>query len=133
DPVYSPDGESIYFAGGTSEGWALLRLRVSPQTGEPLGEAVIVKDTGATLYKHLKISADGKRIVCTALQLVNNLSSISVASASGEAKGSPVVLTHDTNYRKLLPVFSPDGRKLAFGLLRTGARDDIGVMDADGK
>ncbi len=133
DPVYAPDGESIYFSGGTGEGWALWRLRVSPQTGEPVGEAVVIKDTGATLYKHLRISADGKKIACAALQFINNLSSIPVTPGAGEAKGSPIRLTQDTNYRKLLPVFSPDGQKIAFVLLRIGAKADVWVMDADGK
>jgi Tol biopolymer transport system component len=135
DPIYSPDGESIYFTGNDQAGdsWGLLRLRVSPQNGEPLGEAVVIKNTGATLYKHLRISADGKKIACTALQLANNLSAIPVAPGSGEAKGSPVVLTQDTNYRKLLPAFSPDGRKIAYVLVRIGTNNDIWVMDADGK
>ena len=132
NPVYSPDGETLYSSGGTAEGAALWRQRVSPQTGEPLGDAVLLKDTGATVYKHLRISADGKKIVCTALQLDNDLASISVTTDTGSAKGGPVVLAPDTNYRKLLPVFSPDGRKLAFVLFRTGAKADIGVMDADG-
>jgi len=135
DPVYSPDGESLYFAGGDPTGgsWALLRLRVSPQSGEPLGEAVVIKNTGAVLFKHLRISADGKKIACTALQLANNLSAITLAQASGEAKGKPVALTEDTTYRRLVPAFSPDGQKIAYDMIRIGTNGDVWVMDADGK
>ncbi|HEX8844122.1 MAG TPA: protein kinase [Pyrinomonadaceae bacterium] len=133
DSVYSPDGESIYFAGGSGNSWALFRLRVSPQSGEPLGEPVLIKDSGGTLYRHLRISADGKKIACAALRLANNLSSIAVAPASGEAAGTPVVLTEDTNYRKFFPAFSPDGRKIAYVMLRIGINSDIWVADADGK
>lgn len=135
DPVYSPDGESIYFAAGDrlASSWGLLRLRVSPQSGEALGDAVVVNNTGATIYKHLSISADGKKIACAALQLINNLSAIPAAPDSALAKGSPVVLTQDTNYRKTMPAFSPDGRKIAYVLVRTGASQDIWLMDADGK
>jgi Tol biopolymer transport system component len=135
DPVYSPDGESLYFAGGDPTGgsWALLRLRVSPQSGEPLGEAVVIRNTGAVLFKHLRISADGKKIACTALQLANNLSAITLAQVSGEAKGKPVALTEDTTYRRLVPAFSPDGQKIAYDMIRIGTNGDVWVMDADGK
>ena len=132
DPVYAPDAESIYFPGGTGDSWALWRLHISPESGKPIGDPVMIKNTGAIIYKHLSISADGRKMACTALALANNLSSVTVSPASAEAKGSPVVLTQDTSYRKLTPAFSHDGKKIAYGLIRIGTNADIWVMDADG-
>ncbi|HLO00211.1 MAG TPA: protein kinase [Pyrinomonadaceae bacterium] len=135
DPVFSSDGVSIYFAGGDPAGmsWALLRLRVSPQTGESLGEATVVKNTGSTIYKHLRASSDGKKIACSALEMKNNLSVLSIAPGSADSRKAPVVLTQDTNYRKYGPTFSPDGSKVAYSVVRIGAKDEVWLMDADGK
>jgi Tol biopolymer transport system component len=134
-PVYSSDGRSVYFAGGDRAGasWALLRLSVSPETGMPLGEVTIVKNTGSTLYKHLRVSSDGKKIACSALQFKNDLVTISLDPGLAGGARSPVALTHDTNYRKLAASFSPDGSKLAYNVVRIGSTDELWIIDADGK
>ena len=134
DPIYSPDGEYIYY-GSISElgNFVLCRLRIFEATGEAAGEPVEVVNTGLARIKHLTISADGKRLAYSAPTMKSSISSAPISPASGEAVGEPAPLTQDTSYRKGIPSFSHDGRKIAYTDFRGGANQDIWVMDADGK
>lgn len=134
DPVYAPDGKSIYFTGVTGgRTWGVLKLPVSPETGDALGEPVIIKETGWTIYKYLKVSADGKKIILSATDMTSNLYSVTVSPATGETKGAPLLLTQDTAFRKSNPAFSPDGKRVAYQKFTIGGNHDIWLMDADGK
>ncbi|HEY0321648.1 MAG TPA: protein kinase [Pyrinomonadaceae bacterium] len=135
DPVYTPDGRYIYYTGGNGVGaaaWGILRLPVSPETGDVAGELEIVKETGATVNKYLRMSADGKRLIFSQLAMDSNLWSVNV-TAGGEAKEAPVLLTQDTTYRKSYPAFSPDGKRIAYQRNTIGGGLDIWIIDADGK
>ncbi|HEX8747712.1 MAG TPA: hypothetical protein VF717_10980, partial [Pyrinomonadaceae bacterium] len=133
DPVYAPDGRSLYFTGTTGgRGWGVLKLPISPETGEAAGEPQIVKETGWTIFRNLQISADGKRLAHGALDMTSHLWSVQL-SPSGEAVGQPTVLTQDTTFRKSSPAISPDGKRIAFQRFVVGENHDIWLMDADGK
>jgi Tol biopolymer transport system component len=134
DPVYTPDGRSIYYVGPVgAASWGVLRLPVSPETGDAIGEPQVVKETGATVNKYLKISADGKRLIHSQLMMTSNIWSIHIQAPGSEAKEAPVLLTQDTTYRKSYPSFSPDGKRIAFQRNSVGGSLDIWMMDADGK
>ncbi len=67
DPIYSPDGEHIYYGGVSDSGsFVLYRLRVSRSGGGAVGEPVEVANTGLVRIKNLTISADGKKIAYSA-------------------------------------------------------------------
>jgi Tol biopolymer transport system component len=131
DPIFSPDGQALYFAGG-GNGWGVFRVAISP-TGYPLGEPERIKNTGPILYKHLNLSADGKSLAYSAISLASNIWSIRYSLGTNEALGPPEPLTHDTNVRKLLPRFSPDGKRIAYTVGQIGPGSHIWVVDADGK
>ncbi|MDQ3749898.1 MAG: serine/threonine-protein kinase [Acidobacteriota bacterium] len=133
DPIYAPDGKTLFFSGGSSNSWALRKISISPASGAATGEQIELLDTGSTLYKHLRLSPDGSRLVYTALSLRSNLWSLPLSSANDEATAPPMLLTHDTAYRKSPPSFSPDGRKIAFTRLNTGTNIELCLMDADGQ
>jgi Tol biopolymer transport system component/DNA-binding winged helix-turn-helix (wHTH) protein len=134
DPIYSPDGEHIYYGGVSEPGSFLLyKLRVSRSSGEAVGEPVEIANTGLMRIKNLTISADGKRIAYSAPMMMGGILSIPLSPGSSEATGAPVSLTQGTNYRKGLPTFSPDGRRIAYTDFRGGSNQDVWVMDADGK
>ena len=133
-PVCSPDGRSVYFVGtigGLSFG--LWKLAVSPATGDPAGEPVLVLNPGAAGIRYMGISADGKRLAYSLLSGTSNLWSVALARGSDEAAGPPVQLTNNTSLRNNLPAFSPDGRKIALTEWRAGTAGDIWVVDSDGK
>jgi Tol biopolymer transport system component len=132
DPIFAPDGGAIYYTGSLDSGWVLWKLPISEKTGEPVGDPVVVKDTGSILYRHLSISSNGKRMVCSALSMQSNLRSISVSPESGAAVGEPFAVTEDTSFRKSTPRFSPDGLSIAFPVSRAGVRRFISVTDPNG-
>jgi Tol biopolymer transport system component/DNA-binding winged helix-turn-helix (wHTH) protein len=134
DPIYSPDGEHIYYGGLSDSGsFVLYKLRVSSSTGAAAGKPVEVANTGLARIKNLTISADGKKIAYAAPTMMGRLDAVTLSLGSGEPAGAPVSLTQNTTYRKGLPSFSPDGSKIAYTDFRGGTNQDIWVMDADGK
>jgi len=134
DPIYSPDGEHIYYGGVSEPGsFMLYKLRVSRSSGEAIGVPVEVANTGLLRIKNLTISADGKTIAYSAPMMTGGILSISLSPVSSEATSAPVSITQGTNYRKALPNFSPDGRRIAYVDFRGGINQDIWVMDSDGK
>ena len=134
DPIYAPDGEDIYFVsyGTANLNFGLSKVRVSRESGEPVGEPIEIASTGPARLKRLAISPDGKKIAYTPLTVVSNLLSVRVPRTN-EANDSPVELTHDTSYRNSGPIFSPDGKKVAYHVTRVGGGADIWLLDPDGK
>jgi len=134
DPIYAPDGESIFFAGEINAiTFSILKLRVNPYTGDAIGRPIEVKSSGTSLPKHLRFSADGKKLFYTLLWMTNNLWSVPISPTTSEAKSQPIPFTQDTTYRKTLPVFSPDGSKLYYLADRSGENVSICITDQDGK
>jgi len=129
EPIYSRDGRSIYYS---TEGAGLLEQAVSSTTGASAGEPVQIISPGTTGIRHLALSANGKRLLYSAVSVQSNLWSMPLSAASGTPTGSPHPLTQNSNYRNTSPVFSPDGRKIAFNTWRRAAMPEIWLMDQDG-
>jgi len=132
NPVYAPGAQALYFSGETVSASGLLRVAVSP-AGIAQGDPETVKNTGLTLYKQLNFSADGRTMAYSAVSAVGNIWSVRVSPAKAEAIGSPEPLTSDTNLRKITPMFSTDGKKLAYGVWQVGGNSDLWLMDSDGR
>jgi len=132
DPVYSPDGKYIYASVG-AKNFLLWRIRISPETGSPIGEPVEIINTGSALARHLTVAPGGKRIAYSSLSMDNNIGSVMVSPRTTEAAGEHMLLTQDTNRRKTSPSFSPDGKTIAYSVWRMGAGGEIWLMDADGR
>ncbi|HXD34913.1 MAG TPA: protein kinase [Pyrinomonadaceae bacterium] len=130
DPLFSPDGDRIYFAKDSGV-WSMA---LSKDSGEPLGDPVqLVPATGNGRMRSLTISADGKKLAFNPLISNSNIWSVRL-SESNQGAGPPVQLTQNRNFRTGLPNFSPDGREIAYASWPTGARlPDIWVMDPNGK
>jgi Tol biopolymer transport system component len=131
-PVYSPKGDFLYAGAFAENGNFIYRLRVSPN-GEALDNPVIVADLGlARITGRLTISADGKKFVCGTGISAGNLVSLPISPITHEPSGEPQPLTQNTSYRKTMPRFSPDGKKIAFLQFWAGENQKIWIMDADG-
>ncbi|MBS1812018.1 MAG: PD40 domain-containing protein [Acidobacteria bacterium] len=130
DPVYSPDGNYVFLTTGAGN-FQVWRKRISP-TGESVGEAEELANTGAALARYLTIAPDGKHLAYSSLMLSNNLGSVSISPESGKSISSPALLTQDTNRRKTSPVFSLDGKQIVYSQWRAGAGGELWIMNADG-
>jgi Tol biopolymer transport system component/DNA-binding winged helix-turn-helix (wHTH) protein len=133
DPVYAPDGESIYCIGNSRNVYGLWRIQVAPESGERLGEPVEVQGAGTQLIRNLSISTSGKKIAYSVRSLTSDVWSVPLSPASGETTGAPAPLLQDKSMRKTNPAISPDGKKIALGVWRTGVPGSVWLMDADGK
>jgi eukaryotic-like serine/threonine-protein kinase len=132
DPVYAPDGESIYYASLAG----LSKIRVAPASGEPVGEPVQLTSGSSERTRYIAVSADGKKFAYAAVLINSNMWSAPLAHGSNAPTGNPVPLTQDRTFRNTLPAFSPDGKKIAFNTQkvdRESGAGDIWLMDADGK
>lgn len=133
DPIYAPDGETIYCVGISRNMYGLWKMQVGAANGERLGEAVEVQSAGPQPIRNLTISADGKKIAYSARSLTSDIWSVPLSPASGEAAGQSVPLLQDRSARKTNPVVSPDGKRVAVGIFRSGTPGSVWLMDVDGK
>ncbi len=133
DPIYAPDGETIYCVGISRNMFGLWKMKVGAANGELLGDVVEVQSAGPQPIRNLTISADGKKIAYIARSLTSDIWSVPLSPVSGEAAGQPVPLLQDTSVRKTNPVFAPDGKKVALGIFRSGTPGSVWLMDSDGK
>jgi Tol biopolymer transport system component/DNA-binding winged helix-turn-helix (wHTH) protein len=134
DPVWSPDGASIYYVAASiaKRNFGVWRIGVSSETGEAAGAPDKVADTGRQVSRHLAISPDGTKLAFSSVLITNDIWSVPVSAATGEAAGPPVALTSGTSFRKTCPVFSPDGEKVAYSSALIGSTVDIWLVGADG-
>ncbi|PYS51674.1 MAG: hypothetical protein DMF68_03590 [Acidobacteria bacterium] len=133
DPVYAPDGESVYCVGNSRNLYGVWKIPVARATGMRSGEVVEIQSAEAQPIRNLSITADGKRIAYSARSLTSDIWSVPLSPASSEAIAPPAPMMQDRSARKTNPSISPDGRKIAFSLWRYGAPLSIWLMDADGK
>jgi Tol biopolymer transport system component/DNA-binding winged helix-turn-helix (wHTH) protein len=133
DPIYAPDGETIYCVGISRNMYGLWKIKVGAENGERAGEAVEVQSAGPQPIRNLTISADGKKIAYSARSMTSDIWSVPLSPASSEAAGQPVPLLQDRSARKTNPVISPDGKRIAVGIFRSGTPGSIWLMDGNGK
>ena len=125
DPIYTADGGSVIFGSGTWIWRVPLDANGRPRSGRQAFTAA-----GLQNVRHFA-AASGGRIALVALSMRTSLWSAPV-DANGLSRGAARALTDDTRTRNSLPVFSPDGRRIAMNSSVAGADSDIWVMDADG-
>ena len=132
DPVYARDGKSLYYCATTpSYSYVLSRVAIT-SSGKPDGEAQEIINLGPGPITQLALTSDGKKLAYAGLTVSSNLWSLPVSPKTGEPTGPAVPLTKEIG-RNTRPAFSPDGSKIAFTKWRTGTKQDIYVMDADGR
>jgi len=130
DAIYAPNGRSVYFTSDT--GWSLYNVSLS-ESGDPIGEPVVVSTVSGQHIRKLSIAPNGKGIVYCALSTMSNIWALPLAPNTNTATGKPVPLTQTANTCELSPAFSPDGKTIAYWTFATGVPDQIWTMDVKGK
>jgi len=111
NPVWSPDGEYLYFASDRSGSTNLWRIPVDERSGETRGQPEPVT-TPAPYLAHPSLSADGKRIAYASVLVTANIQQLAM-DPSGTPKGEPAWVTTGSR-RWANPEPSPDGEWVAF-------------------
>lgn len=123
-PAWSPDGKFVYFAssrGGTMNIW-----KIPSSGGEP--EQITA---GQGDDAQLDISADGKKIVFSTWRQNANIARADLEAKPGQADVR--FLTTDPARNQLAPVYSPDGKYIAyFSNLKGAEKESIWISNADG-
>lgn len=129
NPVWSPDGEFLYFASDRGGNMAFWRVRVDPDSGATQAEPEFVP-TPANFSRHLSFSRDGRRLAYVQTTITSNLKSVAFDPASEKILGEPEWVTRGD--REISgPDLSPDGKQFAARVIRR-TQDDIVLLNADG-
>jgi len=129
NPVWAPDGRSLYFStnrGGTTNLW---RVPIDEQSGQAGGKAGPVTTGGGASVHHASVSRDGSRIAYTSLAETMNVQRIAFDPTTGKPAGEARWITRGSR-PVAQPDPSPDAAHLAFN--STGKQEDIFVSRADG-
>ena len=120
-PVMSPDGRTIYFSAISTKGFGLYSVPASG-TGPPTE----LWSTGKEAPTALALSRDGKRLFFTRNRTVSQIWQTGTDSSPAKA------LYQDEVVRAKLPIYSPDGKRLAYLVQLENNNQDLWVMNADG-
>jgi Tol biopolymer transport system component len=122
-PAWSPDGRYIYFASGRSGTMNLWKIKATGGRAEQI-------TAGEGDDAQLDVSPDGKKIVFANWRLNTNIARLDLAEKAGQ---TAKVLTTDPGRNQVAPVYSPDGKHLAyFSNLKGSENESIWVSNADG-
>lgn len=127
NPVWSPDGGSLYFASDRGGGLNLWRVPIDEASGKTRGEPEPM--TLPSLWAgHFSVSRDGKSIAYFAFSELANIQKIPFDPASEKA-GQPIPLLSGSRSMQT-PNVSPDGEWVVFR--SRGQKEDLFLVRADG-
>ena len=129
NPVWSPDGEELYFISDRGGSMNLWRVRIDEHTGHTRGAPQPVT-VPASYIKFLSFSADGKRFIYSQAQRRVNLSSIELDKTRMVTIGDPAPVDMAVNNMANFS-FSPDGTKVVYDTLGE-PREDLWISNPSG-
>jgi len=112
NPVWSPDGQYLYFASGRGGPGNLWRVPIDEASGKTRGQPEPLT-TPTPFLAHLTISADGSHLAYSSVLRTRNIQRLTIDPATATVKGEPVWLTNGSRTWSN-PDPSPDGRSVAF-------------------
>jgi serine/threonine protein kinase len=120
-PAIGPDGRVVYFGAMTRDGFGIYAV---PLAGS--AAAVALYRTGEDIPAGISVSRDSKRLFFTRMR------SVSQIWQNGTEASPAKALYQDEVLRAKLPVYSPDGKRLAYLVQPQNSVQDLWIMNADG-
>ncbi|MGO9257668.1 MAG: protein kinase domain-containing protein [Bryobacteraceae bacterium] len=120
-PVMSPDGRTVYFGAMAADGFGVYSVPLSGDT-----PAVALYRTGKDVPGGIAVSRDGKRLFFTRVRAISQI------WQTGTGASPAMALYQDEVVRAKLPVYSPDGKRLAYVVQPQNATQDLWMMNSDG-
>ncbi|MGH9200613.1 MAG: hypothetical protein ACRD2A_05195 [Vicinamibacterales bacterium] len=127
-PVWSPDGQWLYFSSDRNGTMNIWRVAIEQSTGRLTGEPSPVVVPTASVGA-LSISKDGKTLLYGTETVRTTLHAMAFDPASARFGGSPQVVLQGAQQIDYIDV-SPDGRWIAFG--SADRQEDLFLVRADG-
>jgi Tol biopolymer transport system component len=120
NPVWSPDGQYLYFGSDRNGSMNLWRVRIDEESGKTKGEPEPVT-TPSRFSGHFSISGDGSRLIFAAIDQSESMRAVNFDPAAGATVGEarPIVAG---SFLVFSSQVSPDGRFVAV-TNRTGQED----------
>jgi eukaryotic-like serine/threonine-protein kinase len=128
NPVWSRDGQFLYFASDRDGSMNLWRIRLDERSGRPGGEPQRIAAPSSQVGQ-LSHAAAADRLVFSSAVMSNNIHSAPFDAATGTLTGGDRALTRGTR-RWELPAPSPDGKWVAYNA--TGDFSGVWVSRPDG-
>ena len=128
NPIWSPDGNYVYFSSDRGGSMNLWRIPIEEKTGKVLGAPQPIT-TPSTDAAHISFSNDGRRLAYVQRTYTANLHRIGFDPATEKVVGQPTAITQGSR-EVIQPNPSPDGQWLAFA--SGGAQSDVFIVRTDG-
>jgi Tol biopolymer transport system component len=129
NPIWAPDGRSLYFASDRSGSMNLWRVPIDEQTGQVQGSPEPLT-TPAAWSGYLSFSRDGQRLVYTELKQQINLREVAFDPVKRQTRGVPVAITRGSNIARQHRI-SNDQQWIVFCSLGD-QQEDIYLIHRDG-
>ncbi|HEU4766766.1 MAG TPA: protein kinase, partial [Pyrinomonadaceae bacterium] len=129
NPVWAPDGKSLYFASDRSGNMSFWRVAIDEVTGKVQGDVEAVS-TPATFSRHLNFSRDGKRMIYVQTDRQSNIQAVRFDPKTEKSDGEPFWITRGDRL-VVRPELSPDGTRFVMRQPRH-TQDDVVVVNRDG-
>ncbi len=124
NPVWSPDGGSLYFLSDRGGSMNLWRVSIDEGSGKVLGEPQPVT-TPSPYVAHLSISGNGDRLVYASRIQTSNIQKVGFDPTEEKILGQPVPVTRGSQTYGLGNA-SPDGAWLS--LTSSGTQEDVFIV-----
>ncbi len=124
DPIFSANGESVYYNDYVDSQYGLWRI---PASGEGPPRRVYEAP-----LRFLSLARDGRKLAVSRHQLESDLWSMAVDPRTTESAGAPAPFLSEDVDRNKFPACSPDGQRIAFIVTRAGNRTELWMASTDG-